>query len=108
MEQHGRIRWQDIAATLADQPSCPKLKGYWLFEDCGNRKNTDTCANPQHRPDCPLPRHDLRNGRLDQTDYSIYLLVLDLADGSIVDWIDVPVANVTAVPPAGRAARVLQ
>jgi len=81
MEQHGRIRWQDIAATLADQPSCPKLKGYWLFEDCGNRKNTDTCANPQHRPDCPLPRHDLRNGRLNQTAYSLYLFLRDLADG---------------------------
>src|SRR3954453_6769320 len=28
MEQHGRIRWQDIAATLADQPSCPNLTGF--------------------------------------------------------------------------------
>jgi hypothetical protein len=46
MEQHGRIRWQDIVAALPDQPSCRKLKGYWLFEDCGNRKNTDTCATP--------------------------------------------------------------
>jgi len=106
MEQHGRIRWQDIAATLADQPSCPKLKGYWLFEDCGNRKNTDTCANPQHRPDCPLPRHDLRNGRLNQTAYSLYLFLRDLADGDIVDWIDGRLANVKAVPEADRPARL--
>jgi len=108
MEQHGRIRWQDIAATLADQPSCPKLKGYWLFEDCGNRKNTDTCANPQHRPDCPLPRHDLRNGRLNQTAYSLYLFLRDLADGDIVDWIDGRLANVEAVPGADRPARLRQ
>jgi hypothetical protein len=50
MEQHGRVRWLDIAAALTDQPSCAKLKGYWLFEGCGNRKWADICANPEHRP----------------------------------------------------------
>src|SRR6267142_2677383 len=25
MEKHGRIRWDDIAAGLSEQPSCPKL-----------------------------------------------------------------------------------
>jgi hypothetical protein len=36
MEQHGRIRWNDIGAGLSEQPTCAKLKCYWLFEDCGN------------------------------------------------------------------------
>jgi hypothetical protein len=108
MERHGRIRWQDIAAALPDQPSCRKLKGYWLFEDCRNRKNTDSCANPQHRPQCPLPRHDLRNGRLNQTAYSLYLFLRDLADGDIVGWIDGRLANVEPVPAADRPARLRQ
>jgi len=55
MERHGRIRWGDIATNLCGQPSCAKLQGYWLFEDCGNRKTTDSCANPEHRPHCPYP-----------------------------------------------------
>ena len=32
MEQHGRVRWQDIAAGLDQQPSCAKLRCYWGFE----------------------------------------------------------------------------
>src|ERR1043166_7273010 len=35
MEQHGRVRWVDIADGLSTPPRCPKLQGYWLFEDCG-------------------------------------------------------------------------
>src|SRR4051812_42485744 len=53
MEQHGRIRWQDIATGLIQKPSCRKLKGYWLFEQCGNRKASNSCTNPEHRPGCP-------------------------------------------------------
>jgi hypothetical protein len=32
MEQHGRVRWGDIAGALSSQPSCAKLRGYWAFE----------------------------------------------------------------------------
>jgi hypothetical protein len=71
MEQHGRVRWQYINAALREQPHCENLKGYWLFEHCNNRKSTDSCAHPEHRTYCPLPRHDLRNGRLNQTAYAI-------------------------------------
>src|SRR3954453_14650964 len=38
LEQHGRIRWQDIAAALSEQPSCAKLRSYWIFADCRNLK----------------------------------------------------------------------
>jgi hypothetical protein len=106
MEQHGRIRWHHIAAVLSDQPSCAKLKGYWLFADCGNRKNSGSCANPEQRPDCPLPRHDLRNGRLNQTAYSLFLFMRDLADGDVVSWIDGRLAMVPADPATDRPARL--
>lgn len=108
MEQHGRIRWQDIATALSDRPSCAKLKGYCLFEDCGNLKGADTCANPEHQPCCPLPRHDLRNGRLNQTAYSLFLFMRDLADGDLVGWIDRRLAAVDLVPASERPARLRQ
>ncbi len=88
MEQHGRVRWRDIASTLTARPSRPKLHCCWSFSEYNNRKTAGTCANPEHRPGCPLPRHDLRNGRLNQTAYSLFLFMRDLADGDFVGWID--------------------
>ena len=75
MEQHGRVRWHDIAKALPNAPSCRKLSCYWAFEGCGYRKGSGSCANPGHQPGCPLPRHDLRNGRLNQTAYSLFLFM---------------------------------
>jgi hypothetical protein len=40
----------------------------------------------------PLPR--LRNGRLNQTAYSLYLFIRDLAGGDLVRWIDDQLAGV--------------
>ena len=108
MEQHGRIRWADIADGLANRPSCPKLRGYWVFADCGNRKGADSCANPDHRSGCPLPRHDLRNGRLNQTAYSLFLFIRDLADGDIVGWIDNRLAMIGPDRGSDRPARLRQ
>lgn len=108
MEQHGRIRWRDIDGALADAPSCSKLTCYWSFSECNNRKTAATCSTPEHRPDCPLPRHDLRNGRLNQTAYSLYLFLRDLAAGDIVGWIDGRLAMVPADPATDRPARLRQ
>jgi len=108
MEQHGRVRWRDIAQALADQPSCPKLRCYWAFEGCGYRKGSGTCAEPAHQPTCPLPRHDLRNGRLNQTAYSLFLFMRDLAGGDIVGWIDYRLAAVEPAPVPDRPARLRQ
>ena len=79
-----------------------------LFENCGYRKSTGSCANPEHQPDCPLPRHDLRNGRLNQTAYSLFLFMRDLADGDIVGWIDDRLADVDPAPASDRPARLRQ
>jgi hypothetical protein len=35
-----------------------------------------------------LPKHPLRNGRLNQTAYSLFLFIRDIADGDLVAWID--------------------
>jgi hypothetical protein len=108
MEQHGRIRWRDTAAAFADRPSCPKLRCYWSFADCGYRKGAGSCGNPDHRPGCPLPQHDLRNGRLNQTAYSLFLFLRDLTDGDFVGWIDCRLADVDLLPTSDRSARLRQ
>jgi hypothetical protein len=88
MEKHGRATWQQINQGLDRGPSCPKLKSYWHFHDCRYDKVSRTCAEPDHIGRCPLPKHDLRNGRLNQAAYSLYLFIRDVADGDLVGWID--------------------
>ena len=106
MNRHGRVRCQDIAAALANGPSCPKLRCYWSLEACGYRKASARCANAEHRPMCPLPTHDLRNGRLNQTAYSLFLFMRDVAGGDIVGWIDHRLATVGVTPASDQASRL--
>jgi hypothetical protein len=40
-----------------------------------------------------LPKHPLRNGRLNQTAYSLFLFIRDIADGDLVAWIDRQLAD---------------
>jgi hypothetical protein len=108
MERHGRVRWYDIATALAREPSCPKLTCYWTFEGCGYQKGSGLCANPEHQPACPLPRHDLRNGRLNQTAYSLFLFMRDLMGCDIVAWIDGRLAMIDPVAVSDRPARLRQ
>jgi hypothetical protein len=108
MEQHGRVRWHDIAGVLSDRPTCPKLTCYWAFEGCGYRKGAGTCANPEHQAACPLPRHDLRNGRLNQTAYSLFLFMRDLTGGDIVGWIDDRLAMIDPVQASDRPTPLRQ
>jgi hypothetical protein len=88
MERHGRATWADIHRNFGQPPSCPKLASYWQFCDCRYHKGSGTCAEPDHLPACPLPKHRLRNGRLNQTAYSLFLFVRDIADGDLVAWLD--------------------
>src|SRR5271163_2983241 len=73
MERFGRIGVADIVIGLHRKRLCPKLQSYWQFYDCGYRKSEGSCAEPMHRRSCPLPRHPLRNGRLNQTAYSLFM-----------------------------------
>ena len=88
MAEHGSVRWSEIAEALSRSPSCPKLGGYWRFYDCRYHKGSDTCSEPGHIDACPLPRHPLRNGHLNQMAYSLFLFMRDVADDDFVGWID--------------------
>src|ERR1700726_4426068 len=88
MEKHGRVRWRQIKQGLDRGASCTKLKSYWQFHDCRYDKISRTCAEPDHIRRCPLPNHDLRNGRLNQTAYCLFLFIRDVAEGDLAGWID--------------------
>ncbi len=88
MEQHGAVRWADIVEAVSHKPSCPKLGGYWRFYDCQYRKSSFTCSELGHIDACPLTRHPLRNGHLNQMAYSLFFFIRDVADGDFVNWID--------------------
>ena len=107
IDRHGTVRFTDIAASLAHRPSCAKLGGYWLFCDCGYQKSSATCNQPGRISACPLPRHPLRNGRLNQTAYSLFLFMRDIADGDLVGWIDRQLHDANS-PGPDRPARLRQ
>jgi hypothetical protein len=88
IDQHGQATWRAIADDLRARPSCPKLASYWHFADCRYSKSHHTCSEPGHLPWCPLPTYWLRNGRLNQTAYALYLFIRDIADGDPVSWMD--------------------
>ena len=106
MARHGRPRWHDIDAKVTANPSCPKLQSYWHFHDCRYDKISRTCAEPDHIDGCPLPGHNLRNGRLNQTAYSLYFFVRDIAAGDLVGWIDHQLRSFDEPHDADRPARL--
>ena len=106
MERHGRPQWADIDAKLAASPTCPKLRSYWHFQDCRYDKISRTCSEPDHIDACPLPSHQLRNGRLNQMAYSLFLFIRDIADGDLVGWIDRQFQGADAPANPNRLARL--
>jgi hypothetical protein len=106
MEKHGRATWRQIKQRLDRGVSCPKLKSYWHFHDCRYYKISRTCAEPDHIRRCSLPKHDLRNGRLNQTAYSLFLFIRDVADGDLVGWIDRRLQEANDPPGPDRLARM--
>ena len=88
MEKHGTVSWAEIDASLRATPSCPKLRNYWHYEGCRYDKGSFTCSEPDHIDACPVPRPRLRNGRLNQTAYSLLLFVRDIMGGDLIGWID--------------------
>ncbi|MGO4524967.1 hypothetical protein AB4097_08900 [Microvirga sp. 2MCAF35] len=86
--EHGSVRWREIEAALSDEPDCPRLTSYWHFHHCRFEKSAWTCSEPHLLHRCPLPRHPLRNGRLNQAAYSLFLFIRDICDSDLVGWID--------------------
>jgi len=106
MARHGRATWCAIKQGLDRAPNCPKLKTYWHFHDCRYDKGSRTCAEPEHISHCPLPKHDLRNGRLNQTAYSLFLFIRDIADGDLIGWIDAQLQAANSPPGPDRLIRM--
>ena len=88
LREHGSITWAEIEAAVSARPECPKLGGFWCFDSCRYEKLAGKCSQPQYISSCPVPRHDLRNGRLNQTAYSLFFFIRDVADGDLVQWMD--------------------
>jgi len=104
MARHGNVSWGDVARGLAGRPSCPKLNSHWQFYGCQYHKGTRTCAEPNHIESCPLPTHRLRNGRLNQAAYSLFLFIRDIAQGDLVRWIDDQLAQAARQRTGDRTA----
>jgi hypothetical protein len=88
IRKHGSVSWSDVTKSLDANPSCPLLQTYWHFDGCRYDKASFSCSEPDHINTCPLPRHKLRNGRLNQTAYGFFLFVRDVAKGDLIGWID--------------------
>lgn len=88
IEQNGAASWSIIETSLQASPTCPRLRNYWRYDGCRYDKGSFSCSEPEHIYCCPVPRPRLRNGRLNQTAYSFFLFVRDIADGDLVGWID--------------------
>jgi hypothetical protein len=106
MERHGRVTWRQIKQGLDRGATCPKLKSYWHFHGCRYDKVSRTCAEPDHIRRCPLPKHHLRNGRLNQTAYCLFLFIRDVADADFVGWIDRQLKTADGPRSPDRLARM--
>ncbi len=88
IKKHGSASWSEIAASLDAAPSCPLLQTYWHYDGCRYDKGSFSCSEPDHIETCPVPRRRLRNGRLNQSAYSFFLFVRDVAEGDLIGWIE--------------------
>jgi hypothetical protein len=104
MDKHGRITWLEVADALRSRPSCPKLSDYWSLRHCRYEKTKQLCGSPDHFEACPLPRHNLRNGRLNVTAYSLFLFLRDVAEGDLVGFVDVRLAQLADLRSNADAA----
>jgi hypothetical protein len=108
MDEHGRVTWDELERATICPPPCPKLDSYWRFEGCRYEKLAASCAQPELMASCPLPRHDLRNGRLNQTAYSLFFFIRDIADRDLVAWIDDQIRTAAEGNVRDRSARMVQ
>jgi hypothetical protein len=104
MELYGSATWACINQNVSQGVTCPKLKSYWHFHGCRYDKGSWTCAEPDHIEACPLPTHYLRNGRLNQMAYSLFLFIRDIADGDLIGWIDQRLRAADDPPSPNRLA----
>lgn len=102
MRDHEMPTWSAIARGLQEAPACHRLTSFWHLEACRYRKAENTCSEPEHFEACPLPRHDFRNGNLNQSAYSLFLFVRDIAGGDLFSWIDAQIDGADEPASADR------
>jgi hypothetical protein len=104
MERHGRAEWRDIDQKLGQGVSCPSSRATGIF-----------MAADTKRPAGPVPSpitltvvrcRALRNGHLNQTAYSLFLFIRDIADGDFVGWTDVQLQAANSLPGPDRLIRM--
>ena len=100
LQQHGNATWGSITRDLKSECICPHLTDFAQVRNCRYDKISVTCSEPELIDKCSLPRYRLRNGRLNQTVFSFYLLVRDVASGNLITWIDQQLADKTSVQSA--------
>jgi hypothetical protein len=108
IKRHGGITWRDIEQSLSRRVSCPKLRSYWHYYDCRYQKSQATCAELNHISRCPAPAYNLRNGRLNQTAYSLFLFIRDIAGRDLVAWIDTQLGKQAEVMGSDRLAGMFE
>lgn len=96
LDLHGNATWSEIKAQLKRRPNCPLLATYWTFEGCRYDKTRISCSHADYIGCCPLPSHQLRNGRLNQTAFSLYFFIRDQAGSDLLGWIDDQLGRVDA------------
>jgi hypothetical protein len=103
IEQHGLVTAHELERGIRRKDLCSKLDSYWRFEGCGYRKAAASCTRMEFYRRCPLPRHDLRNGSLNQAAYSLHFFMRDVAGGDFVGWLDDRLARADDVNLPQRA-----
>lgn len=88
LQRNGTATWASIKRNLTSEPACHHLGAFNQVRGCRYDKGSFTCAEPELIEVCPLPGYRLRNGRLNQTTFSFYLFVRDVAGGDLITWID--------------------
>ncbi|RYH18125.1 MAG: hypothetical protein EON54_27595, partial [Alcaligenaceae bacterium] len=104
IERNGQLSWDSVAAGLSNKPCCSRLRSHWQFDKCRYDKLSRTCSEPELIAECPLPQPSLRNGRLNQMGYSLFLFIRDVASGDMVGWIDRQLAVGAVSAHMGSAA----
>lgn len=96
IDRHGTPELLDLYFEASQLADCPLLKSYWTFDRCGYRKSGATCNKPHLLSNCPLPEHSLRNGRLNQTAFSLALFIRDIAHEDFTEWLNTQTKRVAA------------
>ena len=106
MDLHGNATWHAISSDLNARPSCPKLAQLLAFPRLPLQQEALHLQRARPFAAVSAARSWLRNGRLNQTAYSLYLFIRDIAGGDLVAWVDRRLDAAARPSGPGRLARM--